>query len=34
MGSMLGIGKVLGGKNRVTDVKIDKIQNYYGLALG
>lgn len=32
-GTKLGDGQVLGGKNRLTDVQIDRIRNYYGLAI-
>ena len=32
-GIKLADGKVLGGKGRLTDVEIDKLQNYYGLAI-
>ena len=32
-GKTLSDGKVLGGKSRLTDKIIDKIQNYYGEAI-
>ncbi|GBM21169.1 hypothetical protein AVEN_50901-1 [Araneus ventricosus] len=32
-GQLLPDGKSLSGKNRLTDSQIDKIQNYYGLAI-
>ena len=32
-GETLSDGKVLGGKSRLTDKIIDKIQNYYGEAI-
>lgn len=32
-GIKLADGKVLGGKGRLTDVEIDKLQNYYSLAI-
>lgn len=32
-GQKLPDGKVLGGKSRLTDVQVDKLQTYYGLAI-
>lgn len=32
-GQKLADGKVLGGRKRLSDTQIDKLQNYYGLAI-
>lgn len=32
-GVKLADDKVLGGRGRLTDLEVDKLQNYYGLAI-